>query len=399
LWTDVDVVVVIARQILEFLPYDKSLDFLGRIKHSGAAYFVGSNSVGSSFYNPVVMAAVSDYTRLNMQKYPFHLAETVIKWRETHISPWDVTEVYDINRDMPSGYPYYYDDLVCGSGASVESKRLLGLHCSHINTRSADNWAMFAHRAEASVFSQDGQDGVLQYIFNHIGIKNRSFVEFGFNGPTYAHDSGANSNFLHQSGWTGLLLDGANDNPAINLHKTWVDPKTIVSVFDKHHVPEELDYLSIDIDSTDLWTFRSIVSSSKYRPRVVSVEYNSNYPLESTLCNIGNGYQWSVDRLFGTALLPLKLVGDEFSYSLVNVVSYLDAIFVRNDLLNGSGVPDFETWRPFTSRPHHPGARRTTEEIGRYIVDYAEWSKNGHIVEKAKGKVVFDQIEKLDIKL
>ena len=40
--------------------------------------------------------------------------------------------------------------------------------------------------------------------------------------------------------------------------------------FQKHNVPIELDYLSIDIDSADLWVMRSILSV--YRPRVITVE-------------------------------------------------------------------------------------------------------------------------------
>lgn len=399
LWTDSDTVVIVARQFIEFLSYSQSLEFLDRVKHSGASYFVSSNSAGALFHNPVKLDQSSEYTRLNMQKYPFHFKETRIKWRDSHISPMDMTEVYSISTDIPSGYPYYYDDLICGPDATVDSKRSFGPHCKYLNTLSSANWALFVHRAEGRVFSQDGQDGSLQYIFKHIGVSSKSFVEFGFNGPTYAHDSGANSNFLYQLGWRGLLLDGGNDNPDINLHKTWVDPYTIVSVFSKHNVPKDLDYLSIDIDSTELWTFRSILSSGQYRPRVVSVEYNSNYPLESTLCNVGNGYRWGGDRLFGSALLPLKMVGEEFGYSLANVVSYLDAIFIRNDLLNGSRVPDFETWRPFTSRPHHLAAQRTTEDIERYIVDYAEWSRNGNNFEMAKGNIVFDQIRLLNIEL
>ncbi|CAM9189693.1 unnamed protein product, partial [Ectocarpus fasciculatus] len=243
---------------------------------------------------------------------------------------------------------------------------------------------MFVHRTQGSVSSQSGQDGMLQYIFKHIGTTNRYFVEFGFNGPTYLDDTGANSNFLYKTGWRGLLLDGANSNPDINLHTAWIEPETIVSVFDRHGVPSDLDYLSIDIDSTDLWIFRAIVSSGRYRPRVITVEYNSNYPLEATLC-AGPGYLWKGDRIGGTALLPLKMVGDEFGYSLVDIVPYLDAVFVRTDLLNGSAVPDFETWRPFTSKPVHEPAIRTEDDIRKYVVDYAEWSRNGHDILKAMG--------------
>jgi hypothetical protein len=50
----------------------------------------------------------------------------------------------------------------------------------------------------------------------------------------------------------------------------------IVSLFEKYKVPLEADYVSIDIDSTDLWVFRAILASKKFRPRVFSVEYNAN---------------------------------------------------------------------------------------------------------------------------
>ena len=94
-------------------------------------------------------------------------------------------------------------------------------------------------------------------------------------------DSGANTHNLYRKGWRGLLLDGSHTNETINLHSEWIMASTIVSVFDQYAVPKDLDYLSIDIDSADLWIFRAIVSSGKYRPRVISVEYNCNFPLEA----------------------------------------------------------------------------------------------------------------------
>lgn len=398
LWAAADVTVIVARQLMEFVPYSASLAFLERVKHSGADFLMSSTSAGLIAHNPVQLDTATDFTPLNLHRYPFQLTEPPIKWSESHIAGSEVTAVYSVLDHIPSGYPYYYDDLVCGPEAAAQSRQMMSASCRERATASTQ-WALFVHRAEGSVHSQDGQDGALQYIFDHIGVESKSFVEFGFNGPTYARDSGANSNFLYQQGWRGLLLDGDNDNPEINLHKTWVDPATIVDVFDKHKVPMEVDYLSIDIDSTELWTFRAIVSSGKYRPRVVSVEYNSNHPLESTLCNVGNGYRWNVDRVWGSALLPLKMIGDEFGYALVDVVPYLDAIFVRNDLLNGSSVPEFESWRRFTSLPHHRAGQRSQDEIRKYIVDYAEWTKNGHNIELAQGDIVFEQIRRLGISL
>lgn len=399
IWLKTDVIVILARHLFEYLPYASSLALLSRIRSSGASFLIATNTVGSVHFNPVERNVISDYTPLNLQKYPFHLGKTKLKWRERSISEGLMTEVWDVERDIPITYPFYHDDLLCSRGVPMQSKLASGPDCEYINKGSSKNWALFVHRAEGKVYSQGGQDGALQYIFQHIGVKSESFVEFGFNGPSYEQDSGANTHLLYSMGWKGLLLDGKNSNPALNLHATWIEPETIVSIFDHHSVPKEVDYVSIDIDSTDVWIFRAIVSSGKYRPRVISVEYNSNYPLEATLCNAGAGYNWKVDRLFGTSLLPLKMVGDEFGYALVDVVPHLDAIFVRTDLLNGSSIPEFETWRPFTRKPHHPPSRRSAEEISKYIADYAEWRRNSGDIDSSKGKIVFDQINSLGILL
>lgn len=50
----------------------------------------------------------------------------------------------------------------------------------------------------------------------------------------------------------------------------------------RHNVPVDPAYISLDIDSADLWVARAILHS-KYRPRVMSVEFNSHLPIGSTL--------------------------------------------------------------------------------------------------------------------
>ena len=73
-------------------------------------------------------------------------------------------------------------------------------------------------------------------------------------------------------------MDGGNANAEINLHTEWIAPATIVKTFEKHSVPKELDLLSIDIDSTDLWIWRAL-GEAGYRPRVLIIEYNRNWGL------------------------------------------------------------------------------------------------------------------------
>jgi hypothetical protein len=88
------------------------------------------------------------------------------------------------------------------------------------------------------------------------------YVEVGYNRP-YLTD-GSNTLYLHEKGWSGLLIDGEHSNHSINLHAHFVTPDNIEDIFDQHNVPLEPDYVSIDIDSIDVWVARSLLKS-KYR--------------------------------------------------------------------------------------------------------------------------------------
>tara|TARA_B110001452_G_scaffold16211_1_gene13301 strand:- start:2433 stop:2918 length:486 start_codon:yes stop_codon:yes gene_type:complete len=133
--------------------------------------------------------------------------------------------------------------------------------------------AIGRHSSEPRL-SQGGQHHVLRWLFKTIGTTNRYYVEFGFNPNEHCRGSGPNSCSLWLEGWDGLLLDGNSHNESINLHTHFLSSANIVSLFRRYRVPESPDYVSVDIDSTDLWILRSILASV-YRPRVISVEFNS----------------------------------------------------------------------------------------------------------------------------
>ena len=80
------------------------------------------------------------------------------------------------------------------------------------------------------------------------------FVEFGFNGL-----AGSNTAQLSSVGWTGLRMDGGNADPTLNLFKEFITPANVCGLFAKHGVPKGFDYLSIDLDTTDIWVFRAIM--------------------------------------------------------------------------------------------------------------------------------------------
>jgi hypothetical protein len=125
------------------------------------------------------------------------------------------------------------------------------------------NWMWLLAAFEDKLHAQAGQDGVVEAIFGMVGTSaDPYFVEVGYNRPHLA--DGSNTLHLHEQGWRGLLIDGKHQNHSINLHAHFVTHDNIAAIFDQHGVPEEPDYVSIDIDSIDVWVARSLLMS-KYR--------------------------------------------------------------------------------------------------------------------------------------
>lgn len=73
-------------------------------------------------------------------------------------------------------------------------------------------------------------------------------------------------------GWTGLLMDGGYDKPAINLHREFITRGNILNLFAKYNVPAMFDLLSVDIDGNDFYVPQKILT--QYVPRVIVVETN-----------------------------------------------------------------------------------------------------------------------------
>ncbi|GHT83608.1 hypothetical protein FACS189467_9030 [Bacteroidia bacterium] len=59
------------------------------------------------------------------------------------------------------------------------------------------------NRYEFQAFSQYGEDGIIEEIFNRIGTTNRFFVEFGVEAGVET-----NSTYLLHKGWNGYWIDG-----------------------------------------------------------------------------------------------------------------------------------------------------------------------------------------------
>jgi len=165
---------------------------------------------------------------------------------------------------------------------------------------------------EANVYSQCGDDGVLLRLFEHIGVTNRRFVEFGaWDGLHFSNT--ANLRLHH--GWTGLLMEGSDRADGDLVKRETIRAENVNELFGQYEVPESFDLLSIDIDGNDYWVWKAIQG---FRARVVVIEYNALFGLEvSKVMPYDPNHVWDKTGYHGASLAAMRKLGTELGYSLV----------------------------------------------------------------------------------
>jgi hypothetical protein len=133
---------------------------------------------------------------------------------------------------------------------------------------------------EFKVYSQFGEDGILQFLTRHVPCPDARFVEFGVEDFREA-----NCRFLlHRDPWQGLVMDG-NPNLEARLQTqsiywarnlkgrtAFITAENIDGILAEEGFTGDLGILSIDIDGNDYWVWKAITVAS---PRIVICEYNS----------------------------------------------------------------------------------------------------------------------------
>ena len=200
------------------------------------------------------------------------------------------------------------------------------------------------HRYEFKVYSQWGEDGLIQYLLSKVPVPNPVFVEFG------VHDyKEANTRYLLQhDNWTGLIMDGSQENIDAIRHDpvsyrnnltpvcAFIDRENINTLLRNNGITGDIGLLSIDIDGNDYWVWEAIDAIS---PRIVICEYDS---LLGPDRKVTTPYDPAFQRLVahwsflygGASLAALEDLGRRKGYALVGSNSAgNNAFFVRTDLL------------------------------------------------------------------
>lgn len=212
-------------------------------------------------------------------------------------------------------------------------------------------------RSEFRVFSQWGEDGVIQFLLRHVPIEDESFVEFGV--EDYRE---SNTRFLlSHDNWRGLIIDGSTAHQEfvresgldwrhdLTTLSAFVDAGNINALLRDAGFAGDIGLLSIDVDGADLWILNAIESSS---PRILICEYNSIFgPDAAVTVPYRADFQrskahWS-NLYAGASIAAMTRVAAEKGYALVGSNrAGNNAFYVRRDVLGA--IPErtpAEAWR------------------------------------------------------
>lgn len=219
-----------------------------------------------------------------------------------------------------------------------------GVVLSSLN-RSNSSKNIISH--EFKVFSQWGEDGIIQYLVNSIHIENRTFIEFGIE-----DFSESNCKFLlMKDNWSGFVIDGSEENigrlKRTNLYwkhelgavAAFITMENINSLLALSGFEKNVGILSVDIDGNDYHILEAITCIS---PSIIITEFNAVFgptrlisvPYRPDFQRIKAHYS---NLYFGASLSALTALAAGRGYSLVGVNSAgNNAFYVRNDLLNSN---------------------------------------------------------------
>lgn len=173
----------------------------------------------------------------------------------------------------------------------------------------------------SNVYTQFGEDGLIEAVFDRIGETNRQCFEIGAaDGVFYS-----NTLRLREQGWLALLMESDSvqygklnedfGKQSICLHGHFDD---IYPVLVEHKFERDLDLGVIDIDGQDYYLWETLT----FKPRVMLVEIHpdSHEPLPVR----GEPGQ--------AGLSVIRRLGESKGYTLV-ATTYCNALFVDSKCL------------------------------------------------------------------
>lgn len=230
------------------------------------------------------------------------------------------------------------------SSAAQIGQVLLRLHYRELGRQGGD--LLPFEDVEFRCHSQNGEDGILLYMFSLISRTNRRVVEICAGDGIECNAA----NLIVNHGWRGLLFDGdpslvARGNAFYSTCRTtlvappifvnaWITTENVNQLVASNGFGGPIDLLSLDVDGNDYWIWNALSCIS---PRVVVLEFNANCgPERSMTMSYDPSYRLDLTvqpYRCGASLSAFAKLARTKGYRLVGIESLgFNAFFVRNDV-------------------------------------------------------------------
>lgn len=205
--------------------------------------------------------------------------------------------------------------------------------------------------AEFSVYSQWGEDGIIQWLVSHAAADIDTFVEIGVQDYTEC-----NTRFLMcNDNWSGVIIDSGTAHAqtlerdglrwryTIEAVSAWVTRDNVGGLIADAGFAGDIGLLSVDIDGNDYHVLEHALTDIS--PRIIVVEYNSAFGPDRALTI---PYRKDFDRTrahpsylyFGASLAAFDRLLRAKGYSLCGSnKAGNNAFFVRGDVAGDLPTP------------------------------------------------------------
>ncbi|MEE9573076.1 MAG: FkbM family methyltransferase [Candidatus Neomarinimicrobiota bacterium] len=190
---------------------------------------------------------------------------------------------------------------------------------------------------QKNIFSENGEDGIIEKIFSEIKPKSNLCCEFGAWDGILASNC---RNLIVNHDWEAIMIEGDparcqnlvktyGNNKSVRCLNAYIDNQensinNILTTEEKNNI----DFISIDIDGLDYEIFESL----DFLPQVICIEVNTGHSPESKTIipreiaenNVGQPLQYFVN------------IAEVKGYQLVCFIG--NAIFIKKDLLSNTNL-------------------------------------------------------------
>ncbi len=208
---------------------------------------------------------------------------------------------------------------------------------------------------EFSGFSQNGEDGIIDFLISKLTAKNNYFIEIGSSFGTENNSSW----LVLVKKYDGIMIEGSKKDSdrlsrlikpyslGLSIQNLYVNLENIKFIKDNTRYLDP-DVFSVDIDGMDYHIVKELFNQG-FRPSIFIVEYNSVFGHEKRITipyeeffNFKTAHK--TELYYGVSIALWKSLFAELNYSFITVDSKgVNAFFVNNEKFDREFIDNIES--------------------------------------------------------